>query len=67
MKNVEEYLNSVGEKGSEERLKAISDLNLGERSEAAKRVLEKRRMRREYVSKGLTMEQSRFLIDFYSM
>lgn len=42
MENLNELLNSIGEPGSRKRLEAIAALNLGERSEAAKRVLIKR-------------------------
>ena len=42
MENLNEYLNSIGEPGSRKRLEAIASMNLGERSEAAKRVLIKR-------------------------
>ena len=45
-KSIEAYLNSIGKIGSSERLKAISMMNLGERSEAAKRVLVKREIKK---------------------
>jgi len=45
--DVEKYLDSIGAKSSAERLAAIAGLNLGERSEAAARVLKKRQRRRE--------------------
>lgn len=47
MKNLNQYLDSIGEKGSRKRLEAISQLNLGNRSEAAHRVLQKRDRRSE--------------------
>lgn len=40
--DLEKYFNSVGEKGSIDRLQAIADANLGERSEAAQRAINKR-------------------------
>lgn len=40
--DLEKYFNSVGEKGSIDRLQAIADANLGERSEAAQRAVNKR-------------------------
>lgn len=39
---IEEKLNKIGQKGSIKRLKAIAKMKLGERSEAAKRVITKR-------------------------
>lgn len=48
---------------SEARLRVITDLDLGERSECAKRVLQKRVMRREYMSKGLSFEEACLLVN----
>ena len=41
-KNLSSYLDSIGNAGSIERLQAIASLNLGLRSDAAKRVIERR-------------------------
>lgn len=41
--DLEKYFNSIGEKGSIERLEAIACAGLGERSEAAQRVIQKRK------------------------
>lgn len=53
MKSIENYLNSIGEKGSTERLKVIASMNLGHRSEAAKRICKKRERRKKLMDKGL--------------
>lgn len=43
--SIDNYINSTGKTGSTERLQTIASLNLGQSSEAAKRVLEKRKRR----------------------
>lgn len=58
---IEEYLDSVGNIGSLERLKAIASLDLGKRSEAAQRVVNKRYQRLYYKSIGLSDEHARLL------
>lgn len=60
--DIEQYLDSVGEIGSMERLKAISVLGLGERSEAAKRVIDRREIRKYYMQRGLTFEQANIIV-----
>jgi 20S proteasome alpha/beta subunit len=57
MSNLNELLKGV-EKGSVESLSIIANANVGERSEAAKRVLEKRYERKQWMEKGLTLEQA---------
>lgn len=61
--DVEKYLDSIGAKSSAERLAAIAGLNLGERSEAAARVLKKRQRRRELMNKGLTFEEACMIVN----
>ncbi len=61
--NVEKYLDSIGAKSSAERLAAIAGLNLGERSEAAARVIRKRQRRRELMNKGLTFEEACMIVN----
>ena len=52
MESIEKYLDSIGEKGSIQRLEVIATMNFGERSEAARRVCEKR-YRRKKLKEGL--------------
>jgi len=61
--DVEKYLDSIGAKSSAERLAAIAGLNLGERSEAAARVLKKRQRRRELMDKSLTFEEACVIVN----
>lgn len=61
--NINEYLDSIGAKSSAERLAAIAGLNLGERSEAAARVIRKRQRRRELMNKGLTFEEACMIVN----
>lgn len=61
--DVEKYLDSIGAKSSAERLEAIEGLNLGERSEAAARVLKKRQLRRELMDKSLTFEEACVIVN----
>jgi hypothetical protein len=61
--DVEKYLDSIGTKSRAERLAAIAGLNLGERSEAAARVLKKRQRRRELMNKGLTFEEACMIVN----
>jgi hypothetical protein len=61
--DVEKYLDSIGAKSDSERLAAIAGLNLGERSEAAERVLKKRQRRRELMNKGLTFEEACMIVN----
>jgi len=61
--DVEKYLDSIGAKSDAERLAAIAGLNLGERSEAAARVIKKRQRRRELMNKGLTFEEACMIVN----
>ena len=56
MKNIEKYLDSVGPLGSIQRLQTIADLNLGKRSFAAQRTIEKRNRRKELIELGFSFE-----------
>ena len=58
MESIEKYLDSIGEKSSTQRLKVISTMILGARSEAARRVCEKRYRRKELMDKGLSFENA---------
>lgn len=53
---IKQILNDVGKPGSIERLEKIANLNLGERSEAARRVLYKRERRQELMNVGMSFE-----------
>ena len=61
--DVEKYLDSIGAKSSAERLAAIASLNLGERSEAAARVIRKRQRRRELMDKGLSFTEACMIVN----
>jgi hypothetical protein len=63
MKNIEKYLDSIGEKSSTERLGVIASMNLGNRSEAARRVCEKRYRRKELMDKGLSFEYAVLIVN----
>ena len=63
MESIEKYLNSVGEKGSTERLLVIATMNLGERSEAARRVSDKRYRRKELMDMGLSYENAVLIVN----
>jgi hypothetical protein len=63
MKDLDKYLDSIGEKGSIERLEAISQLDLGARSESARKSLENRNRRKELMDKGLTFEHSVLIVN----
>ena len=56
--SIEKYLDSIGEKSSNQRLEVIATINLGARSEAARRVCEKRYRRKELMDKGLSFENA---------
>ena len=51
--SLNDYINSAGQIGSNERLQAIANLDLGKRSEAAKRVLERRNQREGLMDNGI--------------
>ena len=61
--DIEKYLDSIGAKSSTERLAAIAQLNLCERSEAAARVVKKRQRRIELMSKGLTLNEASIIVN----
>jgi hypothetical protein len=63
MNNIEQYLDTIGEKGSSKRLEIIAILNLHARSEAARRVLNKRNRRKELMDKGLSFEESVLIVN----
>ena len=63
MESVEKYLDSIGEKSSTQRLEVIASMNLGNRSEAARRVCEKRYRRKELMDKGLSFENAVLIVN----
>jgi hypothetical protein len=63
VESLEKYFNSIGEKGSIERLEAISTSNLGLRSDAARRVCEKRYRRKELMNMGLSYETAVLIVN----
>ena len=63
MKNLNEIIEASGEIGSIERLKCIASLNLGERSEAAKRVIYKREQRKELMNKGFSFSDACLIVN----
>ena len=63
MESIEKYLDSIGEKGSTQRLEVIASTNLGTRSEAARRVCEKRYRRKELMDKGLSVEYAVLIVN----
>ena len=58
MENLEKYLDSIGEKGSIQRLEVIATMDLEKRSDAARRVCEKRYRRKELMEMGLSYENA---------
>jgi hypothetical protein len=63
MENLEKYLDSIGEKGSLERLEAIALLNLGERSKSADIAVKKRKRRKELINIGLSLYIARIIVN----
>lgn len=63
MESLEKYFDSIGQKGSIERLAAISTSNLGLRSDAASRVCEKRYRRQELMQSGLSCENAVLIVN----
>ena len=61
--SIEDYLDSNWEKGSTERLEIIASMNLGNRSEAARRASEKRYRRKELMDMGLSFEDAVLIIN----
>lgn len=62
MENLEKYLDSIGEKGSIQRLEVIASMDLGKRSDAARRVCEKRYRRKELMDMGLSYENAVLIV-----
>jgi hypothetical protein len=62
MKTIESHLSQFP-LGSDERLVAIYNLNIGEASNAAKRVLEKRSERRRLMSIGHSQETACLIVN----
>lgn len=60
---MEEYLNQFGDKGSIERLRVISVMNLDERSKAASLVIQKRERRKEIIDMGLGFENAVLIVN----
>jgi hypothetical protein len=60
--NTEEYLNQFGQQGSESRLSVIASMNLGERSEAAAKVLQKRLRRKELMNMGHPFDNANIIV-----
>ena len=63
MESLEKYLDSIGEKNSAERLRVIASMDLGERSDAARRVCEKRYRRKELMEMGLSYENAVLIVN----
>ena len=63
MENLEKYLDTIGEKGSIQRLEVIASMDLGMRSEAARRVCEKRYRRKELMDMVLSYENSVLIVN----
>ena len=63
MENLEKYLDSIGEKGSIQRLEVIATMGLGKRSDAARRVCEKRYRRKELMEMCLSYENAVLIVN----
>lgn len=63
MKDLEKYLDTIGEKGYLKRLEVIASMDLGKRSEAAKRAVNKRYAIKELMQKGLSFEDSLLIVN----
>lgn len=61
--SLDNYINTSGKLGSSERLQTIANLDLGKRSEAAKRVLEKRNYRKDLMDKGISFEDAVLIVN----
>lgn len=61
--SLDNYINTSGKLGSSERLQTIANLDLGKRSEAAKRVLEKRNYRKYLMDKGISFEDAVLIVN----
>ena len=63
MNYTKEDLDKIGPMGSEQRLRFIANNGSEKCAEAAKRCLDKRAMRKEYIEKGLTPEEARLIVE----
>lgn len=63
MLDIEKRIANLMEQNSFSRLEAIEMMDLGVRSEAARRVINKRLRRKELMSFGLTFEQSCLVVN----
>jgi len=63
MLDIEKRITNLMEENNFSRLEAIVMMDLGVRSEAARRVLEKRSRRKELMSFGLTFEQACLVVN----
>ena len=61
--SVDKYIDSTGVIGSNERLQTIANLDLGKRSEAAKRVLERRNYRKNLMDGGISFEHAVLIVN----
>jgi hypothetical protein len=61
--SIDNYINSTGVIGSNERLQTIANLDLGKRSEAAKRVLERRNQRKDLMDKGISFKDAVLIVN----
>ena len=61
--SIDNYINSTGIIGSNERLQTIANLDLGKRREAAKRVLERRNQRKDLMDKGFSFEDAVLIVN----
>lgn len=61
--SIDNYINSTGVIGINERLQTIANLDLGKRSEAAKRVLERRNYRKDLMDKGISFEDAVLIVN----
>lgn len=63
MNNFKDFLDAIGHPGSINRLQAIASSNLGERSDAAYRAINKRNQRKELMDKGLSFEDACLVVN----
>lgn len=63
MSALERYLDTIGERGSMQRLEVIASMNLGQRSESAKLVMEKRNRRIELMQLGHSYETAVLIVN----
>ena len=60
---IEKYIDSTGLIGSAVRLETISNLDLGQRSLSAKKVLERRNYRKYLMKKGLSISDAVLIVN----